>query len=580
MSNTSNCDFCVELGIDSVKEIFHLAFKDESRFPHNLPPVTLPLSGQNVTVATEVFDDETRPADLTFADQTHIDFSFPIQLTVQAPDAPDPSLTQVVLEATVSFPGELASWQENGNDVLGVTFFGVTAANVTVPSLTGLPAIDVGTIATAIHSKYATIPHTYTQGSAKLNIYDGSSDPSLTPPNAAVPPDIAVSENVVGATTYLAVSVPLWVSASEFGFTYTSFGHVAFNRQIVQTDTTITIDMSAEPADPTLKTVVTLDNTGIGHDQVLAALTPQIIAAIAQFGTITEPAFSEAAAKTLLAQRAADYIDTRRFPCYSPQSPDPTITVTAPVGYCLVADGVLAILLSPRDSSTPAVPDNFLGGGQLALAAGADFVNERIQSAIKSKYPHLDNGGDEIDTAQGSATLTHLTANLADPGEDGQAQGHIWTAGNATVHIKCWPDPDVSFSGPVFIDTSNTVNPDGSCNLTLQPRAGHFNIGESCCDVFIDLMIPIVGWIMLAIVESTINSVGGQVINQVAGSETQNFAPIPPVVNGIAQVSACLTGLNISRQGFVLPGTISIRRLTRSFGDMQQQRRLPNPNQP
>ncbi|HXM07838.1 MAG TPA: hypothetical protein VN936_10255, partial [Candidatus Acidoferrum sp.] len=215
----------MELGIDSVKEIFHLAFKDESRFPHNIAPVTLSLSGQTVTVATEVFDDESRPADLSFADQTHIDFSFPIQLTVQVPDAPDPSLSQIVLEATVVFPGELASWQESGNDVLGVTFFGVTAADVTVPSISGLPTVDVGTIATAIHSKYATIPHTYTQGSAQLNIYDGNSDPSLMPPNAAVPPDITVSENVVGGTTYLAVSVPLWVTASEFGFTYTSFGH-------------------------------------------------------------------------------------------------------------------------------------------------------------------------------------------------------------------------------------------------------------------------------------------------------------------------------------------------------------------
>lgn len=576
MSNTSNCDFCVELGIDSVKEIFHLAFKDEARFPHNIAPVTLPLSGQNLTVVTQVFDDGSRPADLNFAGKTQLDFSFPIQLTVQAPDAPDPSLTRIVLEATVTFPGELASWQEDGNDVLGVTFFGVTPAQITVSTLTGLPSIDVSTIAASIHSKYAKIQHAYAAGSNKLNIYDGSSDPSLTPSNAAVPRDIQVSIKVLGGTTYLAVSVPLWVSATQ-GFTYTSFGHVAFNRPIVTTDTTITIDMSAEPADASLETVVTLDNVGFGHDQVLAALTPQIIVAIAQFGTITEPAFSEAAAKTLLAARAAEYIRTRRFPCYSPQSPDPTITLKSPVGYCLVGDGVLAILLSPRDSSTPALPDNFLAGGQLALATGADFVNERIQSSIKSKYPHLDNGGDEIKTSQGSATVKHLTANLADPGEDGQGQGHIWTTGNAKVHIKCWPDPDVSFSGPVFIDTNTAPNADGSCNLTLQPRAGHFNIGESCCDVFIDLMIPIVGWIMLAIVESTIHSVGGQVINEVAGSETQNFAPIPPVVNGIAQVSACLTGLNISRQGFVLPGTIAIRRLSRSFGDLQQKRRLPNP---
>ena len=268
-------------------------------------------------MATEVSDDESRPADLTFADQTHIDFSFPIQLTVQAPDAPDPRLTQIVLVATVSFPGELASWQENGNDVLGVTFFGVTAADVTVPSLQRSARRSTSArSATAIHSKVrydsAHLHPGFRQ--AEYLRRAGSRPSSLAPlPTPPVPPpDItAVSENVVGATTYLAVSVPLWVTAFEFGFTYTSFGHVAFNRQIVQTDTTITIDMSAEPADPTLKTVVTLDNPGLGHDQVLAALTPQIIAAIAQFGTITEPAFSEAAAKAIAQLNGRPITSTR-----------------------------------------------------------------------------------------------------------------------------------------------------------------------------------------------------------------------------------------------------------------------------
>ena len=241
MSNTSNFDFCVELGIDSVKEIFHLAFKDETRFPHSVAPVTLVLSGQTVTVATEVFDDDSRPADLSFADDKHIAFSFPFQLTVQAPDAPDPNLTQIVIEASMVIPGELDSWQENGTDVLGVSFFDVTAGDVSVSNLSGLPTIDINAITAAIHSKYTQIQHAYTEGSAQLNIYDGNSDPSLVPTNGATPPDIQVSEQTVSGTTYLQVTVPLWVSATEFGFTYTSFGHVTFNRQIVQTDTTITI---------------------------------------------------------------------------------------------------------------------------------------------------------------------------------------------------------------------------------------------------------------------------------------------------------------------------------------------------
>ena len=582
MSNTSNFDFCVELGLDSVKQIFHLAFKDEDRFPHNIGPVDVALpGGQHVSVTTEVFDDESRPADLNFADSKHMLFSFPFRLTVNAPQSPDPNLTHLTLDASVTFPGKLDSWQENGKDVLGITFADVTPGAVAITSLTGLPAIDLTAITDAIHSKYDMLPHVFTQGPNKVNIYDGSRDASLMPPNGAVPADIQVSEHTVGGVDYLQVSVPLYVTATEFGFTYISFGHVTFNRTITRTDTTITIDMSTEPADAAVKTVVTLDNTGLGHDQVLAVLAPQIITMIDAFGTITEPAFTDAAARALLAQKIADYVVTRRYPCYSPQSPDPSIATTAPVGFLLVPDNVMAILITPRDNSVPAQPDNFLGGGQLALASGAAFVMERINKAIHEKYPHLNNGGDEINTDQGSATLHKLTAELADPGEHGQATGHIWTTGEADVHIECWPDPSVSFEGPIFIDASSSTNPDGSCALTLQPRAGDFDIDQSCCNVFIDLLIPIVGWIMLGIVESTINSVGGQLIGQVAQSETESFAPIPPVVNGIAQVDACLDGgLSISRQGFVLTGTIRIRRLTRSFGDMQGARRLPGPNGP
>jgi hypothetical protein len=470
-----------------------------------------------------------------------------------------------------------------GADVLGVTFADVRPADVNVISLTGVPPIDVTRIANAIHSKYDMVQHAYTQGPNKVNLYDGNRDASLVPVNAAVPPDIGVSDFTAGdGTEYLRVVLPIWVHAEQGPYTYDSFGHATFNRKIVRTDTTITIDMSAEPMDATLHTVVTLDNAGPGHDLVITVLTPQIVAALDAFGTITEPAFTDAAARSLLASQTAGYIVGLRFPCYSPQSPDPTIMVTTPVGFLLPANGVMAIMLTRRSGTAAddVAPDDFLGGDQLALASSPDFVMERINQAIHQKYPHLDNGGDEITTDQGSATLKHLTAELADPGDHGQAAGHIWTTGDADVHIKCWPDPSVSFEGPIFIDVTNPPNPDGSCGLVLQPRAGDFDIDESCCSVFIDILIPIVGWIMLGIVESTINSVGGQLIGQVAGSETQSIAPIPPVVNGIAQVDACLTTLNISRQGFVFPGTISVRRLTRSFGDMQAGHHQPSPNGP
>ena len=148
--------------------------------------------------------------------------------------------------------------------------------------------------------------------------------------------------------------------------------------------------------------------------------------------------------------------------------------------------------------------------------------------------------------------------------------------GEAEVHVDCWPDPDVSFEGPVFIDTT-LERTDEACVLTAKGRAGEFDIDESCCDVLLDLLIPIVGWIMLGIVESMIDSVGGALITDIANDQSKVLAPIPPVVNGVAQVSACLTTLQLMREGFLFPGEISLRRLTTSFEDLEEDGRQPRP---
>jgi hypothetical protein len=112
------------------------------------------------------------------------------------------------------------------------------------------------------------------------------------------------------------------------------------------------------------------------------------------------------------------------------------------------------------------------------------------------------------------------------------------------------------------------------------PHAGSFNIHESCCDTLLDILIPVVGWIMLVVVNSTVSDIGGQLVNQVAQQEAQAIQPLPPTIIGIAQVTACLTGLVISGQGFVFPGTISVRRVTRSFKDLQSIGALPRPDWP
>jgi len=729
MSLTSNFDYCIEMGIAQVKEIFHLAFKDEERYPHNIEPAPVHLSGRLAQVKVLVYDDNDRPADLRFQDDKHIVFSFPFDLKVALADAPDPSLSSITLRVNVEIAALLNTWAE-GEEVLGLDFTQVTQSDVNILTLDGLPTITVDNFRNAIHRKYNTIPHIYTSGGNTLLLYDGSRDTTLLPPNTGTPFEITATLEIHSGSEFLKVSAPIHVTVPlSGGGNYTSYGRIIFWRSVTRTDTTITVTMGSEPADPALATKVELDTTSVDTStelsQILAAihsrydavphaynlagntltvyddtrdpsltpinvatpfnieaalemhgseylkvtipihvkvpaafynsygrlifwrqvtrtattisintgaepanpllvtqveldtnspakalilselkplivsaiagfgtitsptagsvvtqLTPLAINAINSFGTITELAFTDAAARQLLKEQIVDYIKQRRFPVYTPESGDPTRPLSTPVGFLLVAEGVLAILVNLRSGTVAnaQVPDNFLGSNQLALAIGRIRVDELIGAAIDARFPNIRHGGtDEINVPEGSAILKKLNVEPADPGTHDEAVGHLWVTGEAEVHIDCWPDPDVSFSGPVFVHAVRLDNPDGTCKLDVSASAGDFDIGQSCCDVLIDLLIPIVGIIMLIIIENMIDNIGGQLAGDIAAGQSDVIQPIPPVVKGIAEIHACLTGINITSQGFILPGEITIRRLGRSFEDLKKSHDLPRP---
>lgn len=588
MSNTSNFDFCIELGLATVEEIFHLAFKDESLFPHNIGPIDQTFSGQPATITVAVLDDMSNPASLSLQDATHILFSLPIQLTVQLPDSPDPSLTRLVLSCVAQIPGQFLSGTDPVNPSLSITFSGVTPADVGIVGLTGLPTIDASTFLAAINAKYTQIGHVWTEpapgGTATLQIYDGNLDTSLQP---SYPGGTAITASLVteGGDQYLNVTLPIWVDVPTGvgGYVYSSFGTVEFWRQVTTTDTTVTVDMSSEPSDPSLATTVTLQNPGLGGAgaAVTSLLTPQVITQIAQFGVITEPAFSQAAAVSELQQQAAAYVDPLTFPIYTPQSGTPSEPLSTPVGFCLPADGVVAILLN-RSSGTAAddtPPDNFLGSDQVALAVSASKVIAVSNQVIAQKFPGVNAGGAPLHTSAGNGTLNTISIVPEDAGDHGQSPGHLWVSGSATADIPCWFNVDVDFSGPVFL-TGTEVQTSQGCSLSVVPTPGSFNIHESCCSVLLSLLVPVVGLIMIVVVNNTVSDIGGQLVQQVANQEDQAIAPLPPTIVGVADVTACLTGIVVSSQGFVFPGTIAVRRNDRSFQDLQAIDALPRPDFP
>ena len=109
--------------------------------------------------------------------------------------------------------------------------------------------------------------------------------------------------------------------------------------------------------------------------------------------------------------------------------------------------------MNRRDASVDDfAPDAFLGANQVALAVGRAALDEMIQRAMNEQFPGVNTeDGSEVTTDEGTATLYTLSVTPSDPGSHDQAEGHLWSEGFAEVHIDCWPDPDVTFSGPIFL---------------------------------------------------------------------------------------------------------------------------------
>ncbi|MBA3811769.1 MAG: hypothetical protein H0X27_09060 [Caulobacteraceae bacterium] len=577
MSLTANFDFCVELGLAPLKAIYHLALKNEELFPHNLGPFDRNYSGEAVSVSVRMIDDLDSPADLAVADAQHIRFTVPIELTVQIPDAPDPNLSQITLRSSIQAPGALATWPVDGQPQLGVDFAGLAAGDVVVPAVDGLPVLDSQRFANAIHQRYLALPsHTFLLGPNTLVLYDGSLDPLLDPPNKAGDPQITATIEPHGADQYLRVTLPIHADVPQAVFNL--YGVATFWRLITEDESSVSVDMATEPTDTALVTQIDFDGSHPAEGLVVDQLKPLLIDRLAQFNPVKEPWFTEAFAEQVLAQEAAAYLAGRKYPMYTPQSGDPNHPLSAPVAFLLPADGVLAILFNRRTGTAAddAAPDNFLGGGQLALAIGRALLDETIASAISTAFPGIESGDSDLHTAHGDATLHTLTVTPSDPGDHGQAEGHLWSDGTATVHIPCWPDPDVSFSGPIFLRMIVTET-DQTCDATIDPVMGDFSVGESCCDVFVDLIIPVVGWIMLAVIESTIDEVGGELAADYASQQATEIQTIPPVVVGVAELQSCLEGLNVSTAGLIFPGKLRIRREGTSFEDLASSGDLPRP---
>ena len=86
------------------------------------------------------------------------------------------------------------------------------ATQVNLDNVADIRAAEEAEIEAEIHARYNAIQHTYSFAGNTLIIYNGNSDPTLEPANAATPFEIEAALETHSSIEYLKVTLPIYVS--------------------------------------------------------------------------------------------------------------------------------------------------------------------------------------------------------------------------------------------------------------------------------------------------------------------------------------------------------------------------------
>lgn len=250
----------------------------------------------------------------------------------------------------------------------------------------------------------------------------------------------------------------------------------------MNTDMTITVSIHVEHGDGYIKlltgNVTSTDVTVVFasssiYDVFAKSILAQNIAVKFQGFPVQQQNFPNSSqVQNLITDRLVTFASNLLIPVFTPQPPtDPSnidLTMFVPT---TVSQQALALQLVALSDGTPCDALDFFAeptGFSIAISVAEAMRLIGPITTTNLGDRHVD--GYDI-------TLNHLNVVLSDPGEHGQAKGHLWATGDFDVHIDCWPDPNLTFSGPIFLTPQ--MNPDGNVIFTAQ--AGDFTSSDACC---------------------------------------------------------------------------------------------------
>jgi len=292
---------------------------------------------------------------------------------------------------------------------------------------------------------------------------------------------------------------------------------------VVPSDGKITVALSQVKG-----TDVTVDYASPNFFTVAGAATidGQFAAQLAALGDQPEFTPTQQQVKDAISAQLVQYGTNLNIPMLRPTPPanpgDMDLTTFVPT---TLQSQVLALQLEPQPVACD-TPDLFFNGSQFAVSVDKERCDAMIQPVVAAM------NGTEQNIQGHDVTLSELTADLANPGDDGVADGHIWITGLATVHITCWPDAHIHFSGPI------TLTPDvEGGQIRFHAHAGAFQADNPCCG-------SVDPGAIAAFVESQ-----------------QNYPPIsglPSNFAGVGTINIDLQNVDIFAAGIVLRGNLSV----------------------
>lgn len=265
---------------------------------------------------------------------------------------------------------------------------------------------------------------------------------------------------------------------------------------------------------------------------IIGAMQQKVVGILTTIGDQSQAIPTQVDIKARIGDALVAYASGQSFPIFplggGPGDIDLGTTVPTTLG------GSALVLQIEPDGTVPCDgATNFTGGAEVAIGMGAAEVQRRMDAVGQS----LD--GQHVDVDGYDVELKKPAVSLEDPGEHGEAEGHIWVEGTAIAHVGgCVGDVNADYHGPIMLDP--VMNADGTIGFKV--RAGTFGGDANAKDKK--------------------NHFDPQKIADFIKTWNFDLPTIPSHFNGVGTFVLNITKVAISRAGIVLTGTLAVMRLS------------------